>query len=180
MRAVRTLLATAVLMAGVLAGASPAYAHVELVSSEPAHQGSVPEAPRQVTLTFSGAINPDLVTVKVTEGDGTSLDDGEPRVDGATVTQPVKPGTGPITVAYKVISVDGHALQGAVGFDIGPSPTSTAEAGSGERTVTRSWVWLLVGLGGLVLLGALVYVLVAGRRHSGEDRPDDAGDTRDE
>ncbi|MQA26299.1 MAG: hypothetical protein GEU94_12710 [Micromonosporaceae bacterium] len=36
------------------------------------------------------------------------------------------------------------------------------------RSVTRSWVWVIVGLGGLGLLGALAYVLVSGRRKPSE------------
>lgn len=60
-------------------------------------------------------------------------------------------------------------------------PTATAESPTGPpavvddpgadakgRSVTRSWVWVIIGLGGLGLLGALAYVLVSGRRRPSE------------
>lgn len=188
MRAVGALSALMVLLASVLPGASPAYAHVSLVSSDPEQGATLQEAPAEVTLTFSGAINPELATVKVVQEDGTALHDGDTRVDGKQVTQSLLPGTGAATVTYKVVAVDGHSVQGVIQYTVAaeseaPTATAVADAPSPAptkgRTVTRSWIWLVVGAGGLILIGALAYVLTVGRQRGSEGGPGDAGRTDD-
>lgn len=184
MRVFRAGAALAVLLSVVLLGGSPAYAHVSLSSSDPEQGATLSAAPSRVTLTFSAEINSELATVKVTQANGTALHRWAPRVDGTRVVQPVARGTGAIAVTYKVVSGDGHPVQGVINYTVtapsadpvaSPSP---APADKG-RTVTRSWVWLLVGLGGLGLLGGLAYVLTVGRKRGSEDGPGDAGGAED-
>ncbi len=193
MRVAQGMAVFTTVLAGVLMGAGPAYAHVSLVSSDPARGATVPAPPSEVTLTFSEPVSAELTTVKVSRSDGTALHRGEPRVDGKTVTQSVSAGAGPVTVVFRTVGIDGHAVQGQLGYVVaGGSPDGSsagaavaapADAGTPPpaktRTVTRSWVWLLVGLGGVVLLGALAYVLTVGRGRSSEGGPDSAGGAED-
>lgn len=182
-----SLVVVPVLLGGVLLGGAPAYAHAELVSSDPADGAALDTAPAQVVLTFSSEVNPDLSRVAVTV-DGAPADTGAPTVRGATVTVPLPGGAGGYRVVYRVVAADGHRVDGQLRFTAaaaaapGPSGTggasdaaSPSEPGSPSvaakpRTVTRSWVWLLVGLGGVGLFGALAYVLTIGRNR-GEDVP---------
>ena len=77
--------------AGGLLVASPASAHDELVSSDPAADSSLDALPAQLTLTFSGelATDPGATELQVTDAAGTSLADGDRVVEGTVVTQPL-------------------------------------------------------------------------------------------
>lgn len=114
--------------------AAPAGAHEDLVSSTPA-EGEVLEAvPAVVELTFTADLL-DISTLVVVTGP-----DGEPvevpsTVDGAVVSAPFPedPADGAYTVAWRVVSGDGHPIQGSFGFLLavaGPG-TATATAPSG-------------------------------------------------
>ncbi|MGH3655828.1 MAG: copper resistance CopC family protein [Micromonosporaceae bacterium] len=187
-------LAVPVLLGGVLLGGGPAYAHVELTSSTPADGAALRTAPSEVVLTFSGDINPELTEAAVTV-DGKSAGAGPATVKGATVTVPLPGDEGDYRVAYRVVATDGHRVDGELRFTAAapagnPDSSATSAPGSpsdaGEtaraaspspavkaRTVTRSWVWLLIGLGGVGLVGALAYVLISGRKRP-EDVPSSA------
>ena len=113
--------------------------HARLVSSAPAHKATV-ETVDSVVLTFNESVNPDFVAVKVSGPDGGEVD-GDPNVDGMTVTQPL---TSPLrvgkhTVTYRVVSNDGHPISGTLTFTTTggaasaspsamPIPSPTAEA----------------------------------------------------
>lgn len=192
----RTLAAAAaalLLTAGGLLVASPASAHDELLSSDPAADSALDALPEQLTLTFSGelATDPGATELQVTDAAGTSLADGEPLVEGTLVTQPLTgAASGAITVLWKVVSSDGHPISGELAFTVTapptptPTPTATAtssatpsDAPTAEPTATPTvspvpadsgnaalpWV-----IGGLLLLaavgGAVTYLLVSRAR----------------
>ena len=112
--------------ATVLVG-SPAYAHVELVSSTPADGAAVSTAPEQVVLRFSEDVRAPAYVV-VSGPDGSRLDDGPAQVVDATVSQALAPMTEPgeYSVAYRVVSVDGHPVTGEMSFTL---------TGAGRTTV---------------------------------------------
>ena len=129
MRALLTLATTA---AGIvlLAPAAPAFAHNTLASSTPAEDSTLTTAPAQARLTFTDRLS-SLVTVVVTDTDRKKVDAARPAVTGATATvrftRPLANGT--YTVAYRVVSNDGHTIQGAYGFRVtAPTPAATAAA----------------------------------------------------
>ncbi len=131
----RTLAAAAaalLLVTGGLLAAAPASAHDELVSTDPAADSTVEALPAELTLTFSGelATEAGATEMQVTDAAGTSLADGEPVVEGTTVTQALTgAASGPITVLWKVVSSDGHPISGEYGFTVSapttPTPTPT-------------------------------------------------------
>lgn len=182
-------------LGGALLFASPALAHDELVSSDPAADAVLSEAPTLVTLTFSA----ELMTggkgnqVQVLGADGTVVSDGAPITDGATLIQPLLPDlpNGAYRVLWRVLSQDGHTPSAEFAFSVeaaAPAPSATAsespapsEAPSEEATsappptetplpvdapdASSSAPWALVGLLGVTLIGAVVYLLVSrGRR----------------
>jgi hypothetical protein len=155
--------------------AAPAQAHNELLSSSPAERAQLTALPRVVELTFAETADPRFVKIAATGPDGRSVAAGTPTVSGTVVRQPLSPGaaSGAYTVAYRVVSKDGHPVQGSVTFTAtlaagSTSPTaspSSTEPGVGTadqptRKVakvekdSRGWLLYLVGsLGTLALIG---------------------------
>jgi hypothetical protein len=77
-----------VVLAWLVLAADPALAHASLKSSTPANGASVAEAPREVVLRFTEAVNPASVTVAVRGADGVAAVEGIPQVTGEVVVQP--------------------------------------------------------------------------------------------
>lgn len=114
------LLATlALLLAALWPGV--ASAHAGLVGSDPEEGATLDAAPRQVTLSFNEDIGePAFVVVRA---DGADVAQGDPQVDGGTVTQAVRADAagGEWTLAYRVVSADGHPVTGEIGFEVAAS-----------------------------------------------------------
>ena len=132
----RTLTA-ALLVVAVLAPAlalgSPAQAHSELVSTDPA-DGAVLEAPPQrVSFTFNEPLMPDFVRFIATDPSGQTGDLPVSSVEGptASIDWPAGAPGGEWTVSYRVVSQDGHPIEGGITFSYAAasptaSPTSAA------------------------------------------------------
>ncbi|WP_125772753.1 copper resistance CopC family protein [Antribacter gilvus] len=134
---------TVVTVLGLVVGAQPAAAHDRLLSSEPADGQSV-EAPESILLTFSSAPLETGAQLAITGPDGAAVDAEAPVVDaaGASVEAALPAGLpgGAYTVAWHVVSSDGHPIEGTFGFTVSaaepeasPAPeTEVSETSSGE------------------------------------------------
>ncbi|MEU7838985.1 MULTISPECIES: copper resistance CopC family protein [unclassified Nonomuraea] len=125
---------TAFLAALVLLGtAGPALAHDALKSSDPA-KGATVESVDEVRLEFTSGVRIPVVVVRGAEG--TAHQSGDPRADGKVVTQELKGALpdGKYTIAYRVVSSDGHPIEGEIPFTVkgapSPSPSSSPSAPS--------------------------------------------------
>jgi methionine-rich copper-binding protein CopC len=120
----------------VFGTAAPALAHDALKSSSPA-KGAKVKALDEVKLEFSATVRMPFVIVR---GDGQAEHQrGKPEVDGAVVRQALD---GPLpdgkyTIAYRVVSSDGHPIEGEIPFRVEgavpptPSPSpSEPQAGA--------------------------------------------------
>ncbi|MDN5914155.1 MAG: copper resistance protein CopC [Pseudonocardia sp.] len=117
----------------LLLGSAPAWAHTELESSTPAANASVPTAPSTVALTFSEEIGPDLATITVTGPDGQHYESGKPTASGPTLNLALRPlgPAGEYKITYRVVSDDGHPVEGAVPFTLttaGPGASAATSA----------------------------------------------------
>ncbi|MBB5787728.1 copper resistance CopC family protein [Jiangella mangrovi] len=141
MRRARRLIGVAALAAAPVAGlslslvAAPvAAAHDQLVGSTPEEGGTVSTPLTSVELVFSAAIPGEFVQVAVTDASGATFQDGAPETVGDTVTQAVAQlPDGAYTIAYRVVSSDGHPIDGTVAFTVsgvGPAEPSTPSAPS--------------------------------------------------
>lgn len=99
-------------------------AHAVLVKSSPARRAVLAAPPPRVELTFNERLEPAYSTVSVWAGD-VRIDDGkvivapeDPRRLSVGLT-PVKPGT--YTVKFRVLSVDGHIVEGTYPFELRPA-----------------------------------------------------------
>lgn len=114
------LLLLPLLLVAWLVSAGPASAHDELVGSNPAAGTELTKGPAQLRLTFSDTVRDLGAALKVTDAAGHELQTGKPVVDGAVVTQQLKPTTapGPVDVVWRVTSADGHPVTGNFVFSI--------------------------------------------------------------
>ncbi|WP_433375795.1 copper resistance CopC family protein [Actinoplanes sp. CA-142083] len=180
---VRRIMAPAAVVAGVLAAAglaTPAFADAALRETTPRDGATVAEAPGEVRFTFNEDLQERFTTVKVTRPGGTAVVVDKAVTDGPTVTQPL-PGTlepGQYTVAFRIVSADGHPVSGKTTFRVQvppASPSATAQPSEPAPATTATsaaaipaeddggagvWLWVIGG----VILAAVVGVLVAGRR----------------
>ncbi|GAA2211059.1 hypothetical protein GCM10009850_065180 [Nonomuraea monospora] len=132
--ALTAILAAALFGFGLVFGpATPALAHDTLKSSSPAKNAEV-KSLDEVKLEFSAKVRMPFVIVRG-EADA-QHQSGKPEVDGAVVTQAVK---GPLpdgkyTIAYRVVSSDGHPIEGEIPFRVKgaetPSPSPSEESAS--------------------------------------------------
>jgi methionine-rich copper-binding protein CopC len=133
-RAVAVLVLAA---AGVVAAATGASAHATLRSTTPRAGAVVHAPPATVQLTFSEAVAaPAYVTVT---GPGGRADAGAAQVRGAVVSARLKDGlpAGRYTVAFRVVSDDGHPVEASYAFQLAapaaspeaaPAPSATPQA----------------------------------------------------
>jgi copper resistance protein C len=118
----RVIIATAAASALWLAFTPSAFAHAQLVKTEPARRATVSEAPAQVKLWFNEEIEGSYASLKVLDAAGKPVTEAKPEVpadDPKTLAVPVPalaPGT--YTVEFRVLSVDGHVVQSSYDFTV--------------------------------------------------------------
>ncbi|MFJ6986207.1 MULTISPECIES: copper resistance CopC/CopD family protein [unclassified Streptomyces] len=155
-----TLLGTVLLLV-LLGGAGQASAHAALVRADPADGSVVKTAPTSITLTFTESVGLLDDTFRVFDPRNNRVetrDEGhaDGRSDTARVTLPTGLGTGTYTVAWRVVSEDGHPIAGAYTFSVGkPSATlATVPTGDVEDPATEGLHKLAryLAYGGVTLL----------------------------
>lgn len=124
MPVLRRVLATLVLgglaALGTVVAAPAATAHDQLVSTSPADGEVLTTAPTTLTLQFSDDVLDLSQAVVLTLPDGTTRDDLAVTVAGPTVTVTL-PGdlvSGAYAVAWRVVSSDGHPIEGTFAYTV--------------------------------------------------------------
>jgi copper transport protein len=182
-RAVRWLLVGLGLLAvaGPLAGV--AGAHATLISSDPGNDEVVADAPQQVVLTFDDGVVVDDDGVTVLDPRGNDVADGSPESsgDGREVRQRIDPvAKGTYTVSYRVLSDDGHVIDGSYVFHYGERTGSSAATTGSQadplRVLNAFGRWL--GLSGALLVGGVLAMAWFVDRRDG-DRDGDGVDVTD-
>ncbi len=146
---------------GGIAGAAPASAHAELISSSPASGAALDTAPAELTVTFSESVTQVPGAMKLLAADGAVAALGRTTVEGNTLRVPLPeslPDAGYVFV-YRVISGDSHPVAGAITFTLGESATAASATtvadavGAGSDSVVSA-------LGGINRWGGYVGVLL--------------------
>ncbi len=175
----------------MLAPATPALAHNQLVSAKPARDATLRQAPAAVTLAFLQKLDPEFTTVAVSDAGKQPVPASEPEVKAktakVTLDQPLV--NGKYTVAYRVVSVDGHTVQGSYTFTVADpsasaspsaapspaapvaSPSAAATPGTvpvAAETDSGGPAGLLAGIGAavVVLAAVAIFLYVSRRRRS--------------
>ena len=150
----------------VFVGQLPADAHASLVSTDPADGSQIATAPETVELTFSEDL--DTGFVAVTAPDGTKVGTSEPRLSSARMSADLAESQqrGMYTVAYRVVSVDGHPVTGQFTFTAtsGHQATPQEVASDDESFVDRHSTLLIVGLALAMVAIALILAPLSRRR----------------
>lgn len=173
----KALLALAAVLV-VLLPAAPAWAHAQLVSADPAKDATLSKAPASVTLTFSERLNPDFTTIVVSDAGRRRIPAATPAVDGGvgSVALGGRLGNGAYTVAYRVVSADGHTVQGSYPFTVADPALPAAETAAAPPAAAPPAgdsggipVPLLIGLAafGVVLVAVAVRLWTTARRRAG-------------
>jgi len=108
--------------------APSAAAHSELVSSDPADGATLEAPPTTVTFTFNEPLMPDFVRFIATDPAGQTGDVPVSSVDGPTavIAWPAGAPGGEWTVNYRVVSQDGHPIEGGITFSyVAASPSAS-------------------------------------------------------
>ncbi|WP_078628339.1 copper resistance CopC/CopD family protein [Streptomyces sp. NRRL F-2664] len=160
----------AALCALVLGGAGPAAAHASFTGSDPADGTVLKEAPRQVTLTFTESVTFSEDSVRVLSPENQRVNPApaqhaDGKADTARVQLADDLSQGTYTVAWRVVSADGHPISGAFVFSIGqPSETSAVvpDDSPDDSPVGRLYMFFryLAYSGLAMLVGAAAFVAV--------------------
>jgi methionine-rich copper-binding protein CopC len=176
---IRRAAAIAVLAGLALAGlATPALAHNSLVDSTPKDQATVEVGPQSIQLTFDQPVQDGAGanTIAVLGPQNDHWESAAPQVNGNVVSAPVRPlgPAGTYQVNWRVLSADGHPVQGSLKFSLSKAGTGTptpqdelskfTSAGSqspaGDGDGIPTWIWIV---GAVILLGAgIVFALRMG------------------
>ncbi len=142
------LLGAALLLMVPVSGAA---GHASLTSTDPADGSELAVAPAEVTLTFSEELLNELVEVSILDAAGdlvmaTEAEQTPPPGTDVIVPWPADLPPGQYSVAFRVVSEDGHPVTGQVSFSyadvaepttepaVDPTPDSTPEESAVEQT----------------------------------------------
>jgi methionine-rich copper-binding protein CopC len=149
----------------VLGLAIPAFAHDVVVGGDPARGAQLSVAPTEVRLDFNAPVQdgPNIITVIGPHGGHWERTENA-TVNGNSVSVPLAPlgPAGQYTIGYRVVSADGHPVQGEVPFTMTTVGTGTPVSAGGSDIGTASgtsggtsiWPWLV---GAVVLLGVALF-----------------------
>jgi methionine-rich copper-binding protein CopC len=184
---IRGWIVGALAVLALLMGASPAGAHAELESSDPKDGATLASAPGAITFVFGEEILPQGNAVTLTDvAADARLEVGPVEVDGDTVsvTWPESSPAGQYRAAYRVVSADGHPIDGTITFTVEqavgavdaspaavsaspsavpaspdpvsatPSAVAASPAPAGDEADAGLLAWVL-GIGLAVLIGAV-------------------------
>lgn len=158
-------LACASVLASLILGSAPAFAHAVLVSSDPSDGASLTSAPHTVTFTFNENVGSPAYIV-VTAPDGTRLKTSTASVLDHTISAKVAASDmkGTYSVAYRVVSTDGHPIQATARFTVttGRTVTQVEQPASGSF-VHRHRAHLIWGAVGAVVALSLLLAPLRGK-----------------
>jgi len=123
----------AALMLALAPAPPPAHAHDTLIATDPEDGTTLETSPEQITLTFSANVLDVSPVVRISDEDGELLTELTPRVEGpeaiADITEPLPAGTH--TIQWRVVSSDGHPIEGEFTITVEQDPAP--EEGAGEN-----------------------------------------------
>ena len=167
------LLPVVAVVAGALVAPATAAAHAYLVKTVPSQNSILDTAPRSVQLTYDEAVEPRFATISVTDAHGRQLTTAAVSRSPAnpdTLVVPLKPHLreGWYLIYWRAISVDGHPVQGAYEFGVGPSPGPPPEfvaphlsqTATAPRLVVARWIAFLSVM---VAIGLFVFRIAIAR-----------------
>ena len=154
-------------LCAVLLISSPtsAFAHGEMVRADPAANSRVISAPAEVSIEFDGKLqvlgNATINIITIKDDKGQIISEPVSTVEGMKITSKITSleVTGLISVSYRIVSEDGHPVEGEYSFTVGETPVAISaygEEASEEEVETaeeNGGNLLVKGVGILILIG---------------------------
>jgi copper resistance protein C len=171
----KILTVAALVVLAMLGAAPPALAHNVLISTDPGKDAAMDTGPAKITLTFDAPVQGgDVNQIAVTGPNNTQWAEGSVSIDGNVISAPVRPlgPAGVYTVGYRILSADGHPVEGQYTFTLtkaGNGTPASENAATGAASTGGSggvpvWVWVV---GAVVLLAiGLTLALRMGRERT--------------
>ena len=155
----------------LLATPTNALAHGEITQATPAEDSKVIAAPIEVSIEFDGNLqtlgDSTVNSITVTDAQGQIISNPTSVVEGSKISNRLllTDITGLVSVHYRIVSEDGHPVEGDYSFTVGEVPTLTSA--QGEETAEdaagvteESGSNLLVKAVGALIFFALVIAFV--------------------
>lgn len=153
-----------VVLSWLVSAPGHALAHATFISSQPADGAVVAVAPSEMLLTFSEPVSPLVLRLIRPDGSATDLTGFGTRDAVVAIDLPDIP-DGTSVLSWRVVSVDGHPVGGAVSFSVGaPSAERPADAADVVPVSVRVAIWavrmvlylgLFLGAGGAFFLAVM-------------------------
>lgn len=124
----------------LLLTAAPASAHDSLVSSDPEDGATLETSPEQVSLEYSDDVLDVSPVVRIAGKDGEVVAELDPKVEGSTVTAALDEplAAGDYEVRWRVVSADGHPIEGTESFTVAQGATGGASDAGGQTSAPAS------------------------------------------
>jgi copper transport protein len=110
-------------VAWVVLSCAPALAHATLIEASPPQGGKAPTPPERVELRFTEPVDAGFDPVVVRDAAGARVDEHDARVDPedarVVLADLEELPEGAYTVEWRIISIDGHVVEGRYGFAVG-------------------------------------------------------------
>jgi len=126
---------------GFIGGAIPAFAHADLVGTYPVDGSVLESAPESITLSFNSKLLNSMAELAVTNSSGELIPGiiAESIETTASALWPADLPGDTYTVAYRIVSEDGHPVTGSMSFNYPASVSeSVSESAAAVQVPTES------------------------------------------
>ena len=144
-----------------------AFAHGEMVQATPAVDSNVLTAPTEVSIEFDGKLqiigNTNVNSIEVTDNQGQVISSPTSAVEGNKISTKLQLTdiTGLVSVHYRIVSEDGHPVEGDYSFTVGEMPVANGTVvETYEEEVLESGAKLLVNGIGILTLVSIAFLVV--------------------
>jgi methionine-rich copper-binding protein CopC len=144
-----------------------AFAHGEMVKATPAVDSNVLTAPTEVSIEFDGKLqiigNTNVNSIEVTDDQGQLISSPTSVVEGNKISTKLQLTdiTGLVSVHYRIVSEDGHPVEGDYSFTVGEMPVANGTVvETYEEEVLESGAKLLVNGIGILTLVSIAFLVV--------------------
>jgi len=144
-----------------------AFAHGAMVQATPAVDSNVLTAPTEVSIEFDGKLqiigNTNVNSVEVTDNQGQLISSPTSVVEGNKISTKLQltDVTGLVSVHYRIVSEDGHPVEGDYSFTVGETPVANGTVvETYEEEDLESGAKLLVNGVGILTLISIAFLVV--------------------
>ena len=144
-----------------------AFAHGAMVQATPAVDSNVLTAPAEVSIEFDGKLqiigNTNINSIEVTDNQGQLISSPTSVVEGNKISTKLQLTdiTGLVSVHYRIVSEDGHPVEGDYSFTVGEMPVANGTVvETYEEEVLESGAKLLVNGIGILTLVSIAFLVV--------------------